>query len=89
MVEYEYAECTTSAITALSIFRKQYPHYRSADIEYVNVIFLKFSYSLLQETQYEELLSFYIKFKSPKVAGMALGASRLPTRQCLRLKVLL
>ncbi|KAI0031288.1 terpene synthase [Vararia minispora EC-137] len=33
MVEYEYAECTTSAITALSIFRRHYPDYRAADIE--------------------------------------------------------
>ncbi|KAL5492357.1 ERG7 [Sanghuangporus weigelae] len=33
MIEYEYPECTTSAITALAIFRKHYPDYRSADIE--------------------------------------------------------
>jgi lanosterol synthase len=35
MIEYDYPECTTSAITALSIFRKHDPHYRAADIEYV------------------------------------------------------
>lgn len=35
MKEYEYPECTTSAITALAIFRKLYPDYRPADIEYV------------------------------------------------------
>lgn len=33
MVEYNYPECTTSAITSLAIFRKHYPHYRAADIE--------------------------------------------------------
>jgi len=33
MIEYCYPECTTSVITALSIFRKHYPDYRSADIE--------------------------------------------------------
>ncbi|KAI0319638.1 terpene synthase [Amylostereum chailletii] len=33
MIEYEYAECTTSSITSLSIFRKHYPHYRSKEID--------------------------------------------------------
>ncbi|THH19446.1 hypothetical protein EW146_g1727 [Bondarzewia mesenterica] len=33
MIEYEYPECTTSVITSLSIFRKQWPDYRSAEIE--------------------------------------------------------
>jgi lanosterol synthase len=32
MVEYEYAECTTSVITSLEIFRRAYPDYRAADI---------------------------------------------------------
>ena len=35
MIEYAYPECTTSATTALSIFRKHDPLYRSADIECV------------------------------------------------------
>jgi lanosterol synthase len=35
MTEYDYPECTTSVITSLAIFRQHYPHYRSADIEYV------------------------------------------------------
>lgn len=35
MIEYNYPECTTSVITALSIFRRHYPDYRTADIEYV------------------------------------------------------
>ncbi|KZT70711.1 terpene synthase [Daedalea quercina L-15889] len=35
MIEHSYPECTTSVITALSIFRKHYPNYRSADIEKV------------------------------------------------------
>jgi lanosterol synthase len=32
MIEYEYPECTTSVITSLSIFRKQYPDYRAKEI---------------------------------------------------------
>lgn len=32
MIEYAYPECTTSVITTLSIFRKSYPSYRSAEI---------------------------------------------------------
>ncbi|CCM00370.1 uncharacterized protein FIBRA_02400 [Fibroporia radiculosa] len=35
MIEHSYPECTTSSITALSIFRKHYPYYRSADIQRV------------------------------------------------------
>jgi lanosterol synthase len=34
MIEWPYPECTTSSITALALFRKRYPDYRSADIEY-------------------------------------------------------
>jgi lanosterol synthase len=33
MVEYDYPECTTACITALEIFKKHYPDYRSADIK--------------------------------------------------------
>ena len=33
MIEYDYPECTTSCLTALATFRKQYPNYRSQDIE--------------------------------------------------------
>nr|UPX76572.1 putative oxidosequalene clavarinone cyclase 804 [Hypholoma fasciculare] len=33
MTEYCYPECTTSVITALAIFRKHFPDYRTADIE--------------------------------------------------------
>ncbi|KAF7798580.1 hypothetical protein EIP86_009802 [Pleurotus ostreatoroseus] len=35
MIEHSYPECTTSVITALSIFRKHYPTYRTADISRV------------------------------------------------------
>ncbi|KZS94380.1 terpene synthase [Sistotremastrum niveocremeum HHB9708] len=35
MIEYNYPECTTSAVTALSIFKKHYPNYRRHDIERV------------------------------------------------------
>ncbi|KIY52935.1 terpene synthase [Fistulina hepatica ATCC 64428] len=33
MTEYCYPECTTSVITALSIFRRYYPDYRAEDID--------------------------------------------------------
>ncbi|KAI0794385.1 lanosterol synthase [Fomes fomentarius] len=33
MTEFNYPECTTSVITALSIFRKYYPKYRARDIQ--------------------------------------------------------
>ncbi|KAG8851509.1 Lanosterol synthase (Oxidosqualene--lanosterol cyclase) [Tulasnella sp. 330] len=33
MTEYAYPECTTSVITALSVFKKYYPKYRAADIK--------------------------------------------------------
>lgn len=40
MTEYCYPECTTSVITALAIFRKHFPDYRTADIEYALSLFL-------------------------------------------------
>lgn len=33
MVEYSYPECTTAVLTSLSLFRKHFPSYRSADIQ--------------------------------------------------------
>lgn len=33
MVEYDYVECSTAVITALSLFNKHWPDYRAADIE--------------------------------------------------------
>ncbi|KAF2090887.1 oxidosqualene:lanosterol cyclase-like protein [Saccharata proteae CBS 121410] len=33
MVEYDYPECTTACVTALSYFRARHPDYRAADIE--------------------------------------------------------
>jgi lanosterol synthase len=32
MIEYDYPECTTAVVTALSLFSKYYPHYRAAEI---------------------------------------------------------
>ncbi|SPO06107.1 related to lanosterol synthase [Cephalotrichum gorgonifer] len=32
MVEYDYPECTTSSVTALSIFREHWPDYRTSEI---------------------------------------------------------
>jgi lanosterol synthase len=34
MIEYDYPECTTACVTALSLFHKHYPEYRSKDIEH-------------------------------------------------------
>ncbi|KAJ5088546.1 terpene synthase [Penicillium angulare] len=33
MVEYSYPECTTAVVTALSLFRRHFPTYRSIEIE--------------------------------------------------------
>jgi lanosterol synthase len=33
MVEYDYPECTTACVTALTLFQKHYPDYRTADIK--------------------------------------------------------
>lgn len=33
MIEYDYPECTTAAVTALSLFSMHYPDYRAADIK--------------------------------------------------------
>ena len=35
MIEFPYAECTTSVITSFSIFKKYYSDYRRAEIEQV------------------------------------------------------
>lgn len=32
MVEYDYPECTTACVTALSLFREHWPNYRAAEI---------------------------------------------------------
>ena len=37
MIEYNYPECTTSVLTALSIFKSHYPNYRRDDIEYESI----------------------------------------------------
>jgi lanosterol synthase len=33
MIEYDYPECTTAVVTALSLFSKYYPKYRTAEIK--------------------------------------------------------
>ncbi|KAM0559910.1 hypothetical protein ACHAPJ_003860 [Fusarium lateritium] len=33
MVEYDYPECTTSCVTALSLFREHWPEYRRKDVD--------------------------------------------------------
>ncbi|KAI9791601.1 MAG: Lanosterol synthase (Oxidosqualene--lanosterol cyclase) [Peltula sp. TS41687] len=35
MIEYDYPECTTAAVTTLSLFTKHHPSYRSAEIQRV------------------------------------------------------
>ncbi|KAH7368715.1 oxidosqualene:lanosterol cyclase [Plectosphaerella cucumerina] len=34
MVEYDYPECTTACVTALSLFKKHWPDYRTDDIQH-------------------------------------------------------
>ena len=36
MIEYCYPECTTACVTALSVFKKKYPSYRSVEVAYVH-----------------------------------------------------
>lgn len=38
MSRYAYPECTTACLTALSLFQRYYPEYRTADIEWVYAI---------------------------------------------------
>lgn len=33
MIEYDYPECTTACVTALTLFRKYWPEYRPAEVE--------------------------------------------------------
>ncbi|KAK7201468.1 lanosterol synthase [Novymonas esmeraldas] len=33
MIDYSYAECSSSCIHSLSLFRQQYPHYRRRDVD--------------------------------------------------------
>jgi len=33
MIEYNYPECTTSVLSALKVFSKKFPDYRSKEIE--------------------------------------------------------
>lgn len=35
MIEYDYPECTTAVVTALSLFQKHYPDYRASEIKKV------------------------------------------------------
>ncbi|KPI38000.1 Lanosterol synthase [Cyphellophora attinorum] len=42
MVEYDYVECTTAVVTALSLFQKHYPDYRAADIQHVKARAVKY-----------------------------------------------
>ncbi|KAL9622472.1 MAG: hypothetical protein Q9160_003148 [Pyrenula sp. 1 TL-2023] len=35
MIEYDYPECTTAVVTALSVFQKHYPDYRAPEIKKV------------------------------------------------------
>jgi len=46
MREYCYPECTTSVITALAIFRKYYPNYRSNEIDTVTQDAIKYLHNV-------------------------------------------
>lgn len=49
MVEYLYPECTTAAVTTLSLFRKHWPDYRSKEIEQ----FIKRAVSWIKTAQFD------------------------------------
>lgn len=75
MTEYCYPECTTSVITALAIFRKHYPDYRVADIEWVFSLLL---YSSMILTTFEVVrlkgqLSTCMTHRHLRVDGSARG----------------
>lgn len=42
MIEYDYPECTTAAVTALSLFTEHYPDYRAAEIAKMKEAALKY-----------------------------------------------
>ncbi|KAL2933173.1 Beta-amyrin synthase, partial [Bienertia sinuspersici] len=48
VIEYEYVECTASAIQALVLFKKLYPYHRTTEIENFIVNAVKF----IEDTQY-------------------------------------
>ncbi|EHK97929.1 putative Lanosterol synthase [Glarea lozoyensis 74030] len=48
MIEYDYPECTTAVVTALSLFTKHYPEYRSAEIK----AFKARAVQYIRDTQY-------------------------------------
>ena len=49
MVEYSYPECTTSVVTALSLFKKYQPNYRRSEIEETTSKAIKFIHSNQRE----------------------------------------
>jgi len=48
MIEYDYPECTTAVVTALSLFSKYYPDYRAADIK----VFKQKAIDYIRKAQY-------------------------------------
>lgn len=49
MVEYSYPECTTSVVTALSLFKKHQPDYRREDIERTTNAAIKYIHAAQRE----------------------------------------
>lgn len=86
MVEHSYPECTTSVVTALSIFRRHYPKYRPSDIQCV--VSLTLTFELLRTTSLGVWLrapsTTCARPKSLKAAGSDRGASASRTPHSLR-----
>ena len=61
MIEYCYPECTTACVTALSVFKKKYPSYRTAEVAYVPPSLpLHLSLTLLYDRRVSALAIKYI-----------------------------
>ena len=91
MLDYPCPECTTSVITALSMFKKHFPDYRVLDIEYVVMLLVFFS-SITNLIAFlvarsKVLLSSSTRLKDLMEAGLGRGAFASPTLCISRLKV--
>ncbi|KAE8315582.1 terpenoid cyclases/protein prenyltransferase alpha-alpha toroid [Aspergillus transmontanensis] len=50
MVEYDYPECTTAVVTALTLFKKHWPDYRSNEIE----VFIQRALGYIKKAQFPD-----------------------------------
>jgi hypothetical protein len=88
MIEHSYPECTTSVITALSIFRRHYPEYRAAEIQFVDQLYLVvcFTDAAAVGGLWTKRSGSYTRHKSPKVVGLVHGESASHTLHSLHWK---